>query len=195
MILFHGSNQSFDKFSQSKARLLNDYYGGGVAYFTNDPKVAQTYAVSMVRKYGGDRYIYNVDLRFKKMFDVDEKFTGKELSKFFTGRSEIEAFARGASLLSYNSDKYAVMGALELGHMTLTGEQVFKGLSRGMNQTAAARSVLVKLGYDTLRYNGGSNMGAAKHNVYITYKPDNVLIKQKHIMNKEGEVIPPFKGF
>ena len=48
MKLYHGTNQLFDKFEQSKSRVLNDYYGGGVAYFTDTLKVAHTYAKSKI---------------------------------------------------------------------------------------------------------------------------------------------------
>jgi hypothetical protein len=62
----------------------------------------------------------------------------------------------------------------------LTGDQVFKGLSKGMNRTADARDYLMSKGYDGLRYNGGVNMDmATKHNVYLIYNVKNVKMVNK----------------
>lgn len=184
MKLYHGTNQFFKQFEQSKARILNDYYGGGVAYFTDNSKVALTYAKSMAKSKGGEKYVFEVDLSVSKIFDVDNEFTGKELKKFFTDKT-VEDFARGAGLLKFGVDKYSVMSSLQLGNQKLTGEQVFKGLSSGMNKTAKAREKLIKLGYDALRYNGGVNMGAAiKHDVYITYDASNVKIVAIYMYDK-----------
>lgn len=36
MKVYHGSNILFKKFDQNKARLVNNFYGGGLAYFTDD---------------------------------------------------------------------------------------------------------------------------------------------------------------
>lgn len=178
MIAYHGSNALFKKFEQSKARILNDFYGGGIAYFTGNKNVAATYAGAMKRKYGGEKYIYEVDLHLSKVFDVDHKFTGKELTQFFDDK-EADDFARGAGLLKAGVDKYSVMAKLKGGNLELTGEEVFKGLSRGMVNTAKARQKLISLGYDGLRYNGGVNMNmATKHDVYLAYNADDVRIKK-----------------
>lgn len=178
MTVYHGSNALFKKFEQNKARIFNDFYGGGVAYFTSDKKVASTYATSMKRKYGGDRYVYEVDLTLTKIFDVDHKFTGKELKQFFDDK-DAEDFARGSGLLKAGVDKYSVLTKLKEGTIEMTGEQVFKGLSRGMVNTAKARQKLISLGYDGLRYNGGVNMNmTTKHDVYLAYNADDVRIRK-----------------
>jgi hypothetical protein len=176
---YHGSNSVFDKFDQGKARIVNDFYGGGVAYFSDSTKVAITYAQSMSRK-SGKPVVYEVDLKLKKVFDVDHTYTGKELIKFVE-KDDAESFARGAGLMTARDDKYTVMGKLKSGDYELTGEQVFRGLSRGMNQTAKARQILIDLGYDGLRYNGGVNMGmATKHSVYLAYDAKSITIKKKY---------------
>lgn len=183
MTVYHGSNAIFKKFEQTKARILNDYYGGGVAYFTANRDVAKTYAGAMKRKYGGEKYIYEVDLNLSKVFDVDHKFTGKELTQFFDDK-DADDFARGSGLLKAGVDKYSVMAKLKDGKVEMTGEQVFKGLSRGMVNTAKARQKLISLGYDGLRYNGGVNMNmATKHDVYLAYNADDVRIKKVSKVN------------
>jgi hypothetical protein len=175
---YHGSNSVFDKFDQNKSRIINDFYGGGVAYFTDNTKVAITYAQSMSRK-SGKPIVYEVNLNFKKLFDVDDTFTGKELIKFVE-TYDAELFARGAGLMGPRDDKYLVVAKLKKGDYKLSGEQVFRGLSRGMNQTAKAREILIKLGYDGLRYNGGVNMGmATKHSVYLAYDSKSITILKK----------------
>jgi hypothetical protein len=186
--VYHGTNAGFDRFDQSKARIPNDFWGGGVAYFTDDFGVAETYAASMKRSKGGDKIVYEVELRIDKMFDVDETFTGKELTKFFKKRDS-EDFARGAGLLRLGADKYSVLDDLEEGRLVLTGSEIFYGLSKGMVYTAKARKRLEELGYDALRYNGGVNMSMAKkHNVYLTYKAANAAIKQRSIIDASGNV-------
>lgn len=175
---YHGTNAKFKQFEQSKSRIPNDYYGGGVAYFTVNKSVAITYAQSMVRKYKGQVYIYEVNLKMKNVFDVDHKFTGKELTKFFSDK-EAEDFARGAGLLKAGADKYTVLGKLKSGDLSLTGDEVFKGLSRGMVNTAKARQKLIDLDYDGLRYNGGKNMQmATEHDVYLAYDAGDIQIKK-----------------
>lgn len=181
LTLYHGTNQRFAQFEQSKARLVNDFYGGGVAYFTDSLDVAKTYAKGAAKK-GGDKLIYKVTLSINKLFDVDQTYTSGELTHFFEAR-DVEAFARGAGLLSLGADKYSVMYELEKGLMRLTGEQVFRGMSQGMVKTAAARDRLKRLGYDALRYNGGVNMSQAqKHNVYIAYDASRIKIHEPRMI-------------
>lgn len=177
MILYHGSNALFKKFDQGKARIVNDFYGGGVAYFTSSKDVAKTYANAMVKAKGGEKYIYEVNVNISKIFDVDDTFTGKELTKFFNPK-DAEDFARGAGLMKAGSDRYDVLSKIKEGEYKLTGDEVFKGLSKGMSLTARARQKLIDLGYDGLRYNGGLNMQAAtKHDVYLVYNADDIHIK------------------
>lgn len=175
---YHGSGKLFKKFEQSAARVINDFYGGGVAYFTDNKEVGRTYARSMAKTAKtGTPYIYTVSLKFSKMFDVDDVFTGKDLVNILP--EDKESFARGAGLLNWKSDKYKVLGDLSVGAMKLSGDSVFKGLSSGMNQTAKTREHLISLGYDGLRYNGGVNMGmATKHNVYLAYKATGIKIEK-----------------
>lgn len=177
---YHGSNSIFDKFDQSKARIANDFYGGGVAYFTDDHGVGKQYAKAMSKK-GGVPTVYKVSLRFSNLFDVDHQFTGDDLTKLIgTAHSDIDAFARGAGMLKPGVDQYAIKAELKNGTTSLSGDQVFRGLSRGMVNTAAARAKLINVGYDGLRYNGGLNMNAAtKHNVYLAYFANDIRIISK----------------
>lgn len=187
LTLYHGTNGRFDRFDQSKSRIFNDYWGGGVAYFTDNLGVAKTYATSMAKSKGGDKLVYEVRLKIQNLFDVDDKFTGKELLKFYTSKTS-EEFARGAGLLRLGADKYEILHKLESGNLELTGSQVFHGLSQGMVYTAKARKKLESLGYDALRYNGGSNMNmATRHDVYLTYKATNISIIKRLMIDSGGE--------
>lgn len=186
--VYHGTNATFSKFDQGKARITNDLYGGGVAYFTANTDIAYNYAKSMAKSKGGQKQVYEVELNVNKLFDVNHIFTGKELTQFFTPKTS-EEFARGAGLLSYGVDKYGVLIDLESGKLKLTGDQVFHGLSKGMNSTAKAREKLISLKYDTLRYNGGVNMNATRHDVYIAYKAENITIKNHYMYDDQGRII------
>ena len=173
--LYHGSNAVFTEFKQSKARIPNDFYGGGVAYFTSNYDVGVTYAKSMAKSKGGKPVVYEVDVRIKNIFDVDDVFTGQDLKDILP--KDTEEFARGAGLLGMNADKFTVIVRLEMGKLKLSGKEVFMGLSKGMNQTAKARDHLISKGYNGLRYNGGENMGmATKHDVYLIYKAKDAKI-------------------
>jgi hypothetical protein len=179
---YHGTNGRFSKFEQSKARIANDFYGGGVAYFTDTIDVAKSYASFMFRKFGGDKFVYEVDIRFNRLFDVDQKYSGDELKRLIG--TNVEAFARGAGLLKLGEDKYAILAQITSGRLELTGDQVFKGLSNGMQNTARAREILKSAGYDGLRHNGGVNMGGQKHNVYLVYDVNDITIKNRFIISK-----------
>lgn len=174
---YHGTNQVFNQFQQSKARVNNDYFGGGVGYFSDSYDTATTYAAHMVRlKKAGTKVIYTVNLDLKNTFDVDKIYSGKELEPFYNAIG-METFARGAGLLKPGpDDKYTILGRLENGKISLPGQQVFKGLSGGMVSTAKTREILKKLGYDSLRYNGGENMRTGAHNVYLPYYPEQIKI-------------------
>ena len=187
IIVYHGTNQYFDKFEQSKARVINDYFGGGVAYFTVSKEIAHNYAKSMVNNKGGEKYVLEVELNINNLFDVDHMFKGKELSQFFKDNAEAETFARGASLLKFGVDKYSLIPKLMDGSMEVIGKDVFNGLSIGQTKSAAAREKLKKLKYDTLRYNGGVNMQQTiKHDVFIAYKSENINVKNHYLVDSSG---------
>lgn len=175
--VYHGSGTRFDEFDQGKARIANDFYGGGVAYFTDNLKVGIQYAKSMSKK-TGTPFVYTCQLKIKKLFDVDDVFTGDDLKQILP--PNLEDFARGAGLMKFDTDKFKMLGDLKAGKLKLSGDQVFKGLSKGMNQTAKARDYLISKGYDGLRYNGGLNMNmATKHNVYLVYKASDITILKR----------------
>ena len=182
-IVYHGSNSRFSKFNPQKARIPNDLYGGGVAYFTDNLKIGIRYAKAM-SKYQGEPYLYTVTLSLSNIFDVDSMFTGNELINLLP--DDLEGFARGSRLLSLGTDKYKVIYALQSGEVELTGEQVFRGLSKGMTNTREARNHLKQQGYDGLRYNGGMNMNMdIKHNVYLAYDSDSIDIKKRQRVVKK----------
>lgn len=177
---YHGSGSLFEQFEQSKSRIPNDFYGGGVAYFTDNLTIAKQYAAAMAKKTPKkEKVIYEVDLTFRKLFDVDDEYTGSVLKSFVGGNPE--AFARGAGMFRLGADKFAVLADLKSGNIVVKGEQVFKGLSGGMVSTAKARETLKRLGYDGLRYNGGQVMHATPHSVYLAYHADDITIKNVKI--------------
>lgn len=179
---YHGSSALFDRFEQSKSRVVNDFYGGGVAYFTTDRAIALKYAKNMAKVRGSDtRVIYDCSLNLRKTFDVNKSYSGDEL-KALIRKGELEPFARSAGLLKYGSDREQVLIDLEKGIMSLTGEQVFRGLSNGMVNTSKTRERLKSTGYDSLRYNGGLNMSDVRHDVYIVYNSNLIRIEDVSIM-------------
>jgi hypothetical protein len=173
-LVYHGTNARFDKFDQRKSRIVNDNYGGGVAYFTDGLSLAATYAKNMAKKQGGDPLVYSVELKLSKLFDVDHEFTGKELVDILP--SDVNDFARGAGLLRLGSDEYKVISNLKSGNMKLTGEQVYRGLSKGNTQTAKARDHLIEKGYDGLRYNMHVT---PKQSVYLAYDAKDITITKR----------------
>lgn len=176
---YHGSAAIFDKFDQGKARVYNDFYGGGVAYFTSNRDIAKSYARAMSRAKRVElKVVYDCTLNLRKTFDVDDTFAGDQLKSLIRG-IDSETFARGAGLLKLGADKYDVISSLESGRMMLTGEQVFRGLSDGMVNTAKARNKLKTQRYDSLRYNGGLNMRdvtSVQHDVWLVYDSNLISI-------------------
>jgi hypothetical protein len=172
--VYHGTNARFDKFDQRKSRIVNDNYGGGVAYFTDGLSLAITYAKNMAKKQGGDPLVYTVELKLSKLFDVDHEFTGKELVDILP--SDVNDFARGAGLLRLGSDEYKIISNLKSGNMTLTGEQVYRGLSKGNTQTSKAREHIIQKGYDGLRYNMPVT---PKQSVYLAYDAKDIKITKR----------------
>lgn len=179
--VYHGSGRKFDKFDQSKGRIKNDFYGGGVGYFTDDKDVAHTYARSMSKE-TKTPHVYHTNIKMSNVFDVDHDFVGEKLQKVLP--DDLEKFARGAGLLKLGADKYKVLNDLKTGKALLKGHQVFKGLSAGGVNSAEAREHLSARGYDGLRYNGGDNMGAKKHNVYIPYNANSIKINHVEEVKK-----------
>lgn len=170
MIMYHGSNVIFKSFDANRARLQNDNFGGGVAYLTTNKSLAVVYAKSMSRR-GGEPIIYTVQTTFRKTFDTETLFQGKDVLRFIKD-VKLEDFAKGAKILVYGMDKYTVINNLKSGITGLTGKQIFDGLSNGNTQTLRARETLVKLGYDSIHYKTPDNV----NDVYITYKDTNVRI-------------------
>ena len=180
----HGSNQKFKEFSLKAKRIPNDFFGGGIAYFTDDKKVALTYSKAMTARYGGEEHLYQVELSLDKIFDVDKVYTGADLQKFWA-YIKPEAFARGAGLLKLGVDKYHLISKLQDGTVTVMGNDVFRGLSQGNVDSSGAEKILKKLGYDGLRYNGGDNMSAGRHNVYLPYNLQDIKITNVFKVNRK----------
>lgn len=188
--VYHGGNK-FRKFDSSKARSPNDYYGGGVAYFTTSKEISIGYAKAALARSKGDDggYVYTVELSFKNVFDVDDKIPQDKIKKILAGVKDHEKFARDAGLMrGINTDRHVVMARLKSGKIEMTGEQVFKGLSGGQIKTTNAREVLKKAGYDGLRYNGGLiTQTSIKHDVYLAYFNNQIKItKTQRLVKKEA---------
>ena len=186
---WHGSGRIFRKFEQIHARIPNDYFGGGIAYFTDDHGVAKTYAKSMAKSQGTKTpFIYHTRLTMRNVFDVDGEFTGPELLHLLPdNEKEYEQFARGAGLLRLGVDRYQVLSDLKNGNVKLNGKQVFFGLSNGGINTARAREHLIRKGFDGIRYNGGENMNmAVRHNVYIPYNANSIKINKITTLTKKS---------
>ena len=177
--VYHGTNARFDKFDQRKSRIVNDNYGGGV-YFTDGLSLAVTYAKNMAKKQGGEPLVYSVELKLNKIFDVNHEYSGKELVDILP--SDVKEFARGAGLLRLGSDEYKVISNLKTGNMKLSGEEVYRGLSKGNTQTLKAREHLIEKGYDGLRYNMPVT---PKQSVYLAYDTKDIkIIKRQKVAVK-----------
>lgn len=177
-LVYHGTGSVFDEFKQSEARLPNDYWGGGVAYFTDDKAIGESYARNIAKKYKSSPLLYWVKLSLNNIFDVDATFTGQELIDILP--DNLDDFARGASLMKLGGpEPYIIKVDLKNGKMTLTGAQIFHGLSRGMVNTAKTRKYLIKNGYDGLRYNGGIVSSGRHHNVYLAYYAKSINIVKR----------------
>jgi hypothetical protein len=185
---YHGSGKLFKKFEQKHARIQNDFFGGGIGYFTDHHGVGKTYAKSMARSQKTNTpYVYHTKLKMKNVFDVDHEFTGDHLKHLLPDdEKEHERFARGAGLMRAGADRFKVLNDLKTGSHKLTGKQVFFGLSHGGINTAKARDHLIKKGYDGIRYNGGENMGMdTRHNVYMPYNADSIKIHKITTITKK----------
>jgi hypothetical protein len=180
--VYHGSGRSFNKFEQKHARIANDHFGGGIGYFTDNHDVAKTYARSMARRPDATGpHVYHTTLQMNNVFDVDHEYSGDRLKNLLPDNpDDHENFARGAGLLALGGeDKYTVLNKLRSGKLSLSGAQVFKGLSRGNVDTAKTRQHLISKGYDGIRYNGGENMNMeTRHNVYMPYNASAVTINK-----------------
>lgn len=176
---FHGSGHSFTEFSQIHAKIPNDFYGGGIGYFTDSRKIGESYAKAS-SKVTRTPHLYHTTLDMKNVFDVDHKFSGKKLTGLLP--KDTRAFAKHAGLLNASNmdQENSILGNLERGDTELSGHQLFWGLSEGGTKTAKARDHLIRHGqYDGLRYNGGVNMKQdTKHNVYIPYNADSISINK-----------------
>lgn len=178
---YHGTATAFDRFDQSFARVRNDHFGGGVAYFTDNKSVAIQYAEAMYKMAKhkvsfAAKLVYNIRLKFSKLFDIKMIFTGKELTKLISG-TNLELFARNAGLLKLGTDKYDVFEGLKTGNTGLTGEQVFLGLSEHQQKTEKARTILKKNGYDGLKYYGAKIFGSIPHTIYLPYNQSQITIQ------------------
>lgn len=178
---YHGSGRLFKRFEQRYARILNDYMGGGIAYFTTDLDVAKTYAKSMAKTVGsGTEYIYTVRLTLQNVFDVNQEFSGPELVALLPNTPDgLDKFARGSGILKYGVDRVKALMDLRDGKVGMSGERLFKGLSHGGVDTAKARDALIASGFDALRYNGGANMNmTTRHDVFIPYDANDIAIQK-----------------
>lgn len=174
--VMHGAGGLFTSFDAGKARMKNDFFGGGLGYFTDSHEIARSYAKG-ASKETKTPHVYHTTLKMDNVFDVDHDFTGSKLQRMLP--KDTEKFARHAGLLNAGNmeNRDSILNDLESGRTTLKGHQLFWGLSEGGTKTTAARNHLMKHGYDGLRYNGGENMkGAIRHNVYVPYHAKSITI-------------------
>ncbi len=180
---FHGTAAKFDSFDGGKARVSNDYFGGGHSYFTSNKNVAVGYASSaMIRMKSKTPYVIAVDLHFKKLFDArdNKTYTGDELKhmikEFKLTQKDLDTLARGAGIMTVMSSPYQIIVGLERGTTKLTGKQFFNGLTRLRGSMENARKFLQSKGYDGLAHTGGQvtrdMMGTPNHVVFIVYDPN-----------------------
>lgn len=175
---YHGTAIKFDSFDGGKARVSNDYYGGGFAYFTSNKTVAVGYAKSaMIRLKSNTPYVIEVELNFKRLFDAtDNQIDVSQLKDIVDSLgNKLESFARGAGLLNFGTSIPLVLSDLKAYKAKMTGAQFFAGLSRAYGSMENARKFLQLRDYDGLKHTGGQvtrdKMGTPDHIVYIVYDP------------------------
>lgn len=182
--VYHGSGNDFNTFKQSEARTLNDYYGGGIAYFTDNKDVAKSYARTTAKRPGSQNNptLYTVRLSIHNPFIVPKVYSGNELKKFIPKSiQDMDNFLRNCGLLTYGVDKYKIINDINAGKYEMSGDTIFKGLSIRQTNTIAARETLISLGFDGLQYDGGKITRGIHHNVWLPYYE-----KQITIINKEN---------
>jgi hypothetical protein len=172
--LYHGSNAVFEKFDRIKSRLQNDFYGGGVAYLVDTREIASQYAKNMSKGGRGSPVLYTVNVRFRKLFDTSLFYEGRDVQQLLP--HDVEGFARNTGLFTSGANRQTVLENLKAGNIGLMGIDIFRGLSRGMAYTETARDHLQRLGFDGLKYLGGTVAGTIKHGVYLAYDPSSLTI-------------------
>lgn len=174
---------------QQFARTVNDYYGGGICYLTSSIEIAKGYAKAGMKRItgkGDSPTIFTVQTRFKKTFDVDTKFSGKDLQQFYP--KDLDAFARASGLMKFGVDPALIKVRLKNGTAIMTGDQIFNALSKVLGGTAKARDFLISKGYDSLRYNGGTATKIGiDHDVYIAYDAKTLDIKDKKPLKESAD--------
>jgi len=180
LTVYHGTGSDFDMFSSEFARVANDYYGGGVAYFTDNVEVAHGYASDGQKRDGstGTKILMTVEITPSKIFDVDAMIPGPDVTRLM-GKTKPEEFLRAAGMLNINSDKFSLIGKIKNERLEMTGDQLFKALSMGQVKSSRARNALKAAGYDALRYNGGIQTQGVHHNVYIMYNASAIRVISK----------------
>lgn len=176
LIGYHGTDILFDKFSKDFAKIRNDNYGGGVAYFTDKQSIAITYAISQAKKTNRTPLIYVTELRFNKLFDCDSILTGERLIKILP--SDLEGFAKGARLLNSTTNKYEIISKLKDGILSIYGNDFWNGISQGNTKTSDARKYLERNGFDGLKYNSPILHGSTPHAVYLPYVDSCIKINK-----------------
>lgn len=191
MTLYHGTGNDFDQFLQRFARTVNDYYGGGLAYFTTSIEIAKGYARAGMKRITGQGdtpTIFKVKTNFKKIFDVDDRFAGAELQKFVP--KDVDAFIRASGIVKLGSGISPELAKVRLrnGTLNLSGDQIFKALEKVLGGSSKVRDFLITLGYDALRYNGGTATKIGiEHDVYIAYDAKSLNIQSKEPLKESAD--------
>lgn len=189
--MWHGTNAKFDKFEQRMARVQNDLYGGGVAYFTDNRKIAEGYAKSSLKRKGAPKnpepWLYKVDLDLKNIFDIERSYNYDFVKQFVKNdkSSTVEKFLRDAGVLNNSfmksigaSDIFSVISKFNNGSLNLTGDQLFNAIGNNSANSSKARDIFYKMGYDGLTHQGGLRGGTGgKHKVIIVYDSSKIKIK------------------
>lgn len=177
--LFHGGIDFDGEFRQDMSRSPNDYFGGGVAYFTDNHEVALKYAKNAGKRSGKLPVVYNVKLTIKNNFDVDKKYNSE---LFLDSIKDLDKFIRNSSIGEYNDPIYVTKQKLKSG-IEITGKSIFKGLSNNHQNSGRAREILIDLGFDGLRYTGDED-SMNPYNVWLPYNSDQVSIVKKDFIDR-----------
>ena len=96
-------------------------------------------------------------------------------------------FLSNARLITFGTDRSELISKFKSGELSLKGDNLFRGLSDGMKNTSKVKDILLKMGFDSLKYKIDTNV------VYISFSDQNIKIEKiETITTCKGLVRPEF---
>lgn len=169
--VYHGTQNAFEQFDPAASKRGN-LYGPGF-YFTEDPRVASSYAATKP----GAQATPNVrpaNLDITKPLDMDADL-GEKLQARLVEAIE-RKFGRGAAdhaldrLDAYSEQHNPTAGVF----YKMLSQHAMDMDGKPIGQQAVTNAVR-ELGFDGITHMGGANTGTAPHRVWISFKPEQIV--------------------